>query len=116
MPILFNLYTADPVEGESPRGPLLDCIRAYLSITEKKACHQLAAVWSSAQASSPRFLIQLLESLFSKLLSKLKESGTVLHVRTALEDIAEVFVPHLPLVTIEELFQLVKTLLDVRVE
>lgn len=38
LPILFNLYTADPVEGEPLRAPLLDCIRAYLSITETKVC------------------------------------------------------------------------------
>ena len=36
LPLLFNLYTADPVLDEPPRDPLLNCIKAYLSITNQK--------------------------------------------------------------------------------
>ena len=51
--------------------------------------------------------------MFSKLLSKMREPSTAPHVRTALEDMAEVFVPHLPLDTIEGLYELLKSFLDV---
>ena len=43
----------------------------------------------------------------------MRDSGTAPHVRTALEDMAEVFVPHLPLNTIEDLYDLLKSFLDV---
>lgn len=36
LPILFNLYTNDHLEGEPPREPILECIAAFLSITEQK--------------------------------------------------------------------------------
>lgn len=36
LPILFNLYTNDPLEGEPPREPILECIAVFLSITEQK--------------------------------------------------------------------------------
>lgn len=44
LPILFNLYTNEPVEGELSRDPILDCIKSFLSITDQQVCQIIFCV------------------------------------------------------------------------
>ena len=36
LPILFNLYTAEEKEGDPDKLPILETVRVYLSITDRK--------------------------------------------------------------------------------
>jgi ribosomal RNA-processing protein 12 len=89
LPILFNIYTSEMKEGEPSRDPVLDCISSYLSITDHK----------------------LLETFFTSLINKLTSESSP-QIKIALEDIAELFIPHVNQTSLNELFNFLSPALD----
>jgi ribosomal RNA-processing protein 12 len=88
LPILFNLYTGGS-EGE--RLTVLQCVRAYITITDP----------------------DLVTSLFSKALGKITEDNLQKENKHRLLDILAVMVAHLPATHLLELLDAISPFLDV---
>ena len=89
LPILFNLYSEPSAEAQH-KGPILDSIQAYLSVTEQK----------------------LIESLFEKILLKLEQQDLPLNTKYLVLDLAQTFVPFLPVDLLTKLFTFITSLMD----
>ena len=107
LPILFNLYTNDDRKDSSVH--ILEAIKAYLSITNRKASDINLVKYYSLSLS-----LQLLQTLFSRIIARLGEVDLSSDVRICLEDIVEGFVPFLNESSLKELYDFISSTLDVR--
>lgn len=96
LPILFELYIGTASEGGqgtsslADRGPLIACIKAYVSITDSK----------------------LLESFLANTLSKLGEDQVALSSKRLLVDLVHSFIPHLSRGSLDQVFTVISPMLD----